>query len=106
MFIEARIVFGRGRLDWYDFVFIALAGIIVYPDEILDWVGSKTGKHFTWKHIVLLEAIALVTLALITWGLLPNYPRLQWWKPLLAVAIVAVFRGIMGFISRSFGDFP
>jgi hypothetical protein len=52
--------------------------MIVYPDEILDWIGTKTGTHFTWKHIVLLELVVLGALAATTWWLLPLYPRLYW----------------------------
>jgi len=103
MFIEARI---GGRANWYDFVFLALAGVIVYPDEILDWIGARTGRHFNWKHVVLLEILTMGILATVVLLLLPAYPRLRWWVPLIFVALLGVFRNIKWMISNSFGDFP
>ena len=106
MLNEARFGFGRGNLHWYDLVFAALAGVIFYPDKILVWIGAKTGQHFSWKHVVLLEAMAIAALGITDWMLLPIYPRLNWWTPLLIVGMVAMSRAVMSLISRGFGDFP
>ena len=104
MLMQARLFVGRGRLHWYDFTFIALAAVIVYPDEILDWIGARTGQHFTWIHVLFLETVVIGALALLDWYLLPIYSNLPWWKPLLFIALLGAFRAIWSMIESSFGD--
>jgi hypothetical protein len=95
--------FGRGGWHWYDTIIIGLAAVIVYPDEVLDWVGERTGLAFSWWHVVLVEGAAIVLMVVAMTLLMPVYPRLQWWYPLLAVGILAAFRGIRWFVTDVFG---
>lgn len=94
----------RGRIHWYDLIIIGLGAAIVYPDEVLDWIGARTGKHFTWLHVVALEVITFAALGLFTAWLLPRYSRMPWWWPLTAIMFLTLFRVIISAISRSLGD--
>jgi hypothetical protein len=95
--------FRRGRIHWYDIAFLALAAIIVYPDHVLEWIGDRTGKHFSWRHVIFLEVFALAVLAIFTNFLLPQYPQVHWWYPILITCAVGAFRLITWLISNLFG---
>jgi inner membrane protein involved in colicin E2 resistance len=95
--------FGRGRWHWYDIIIVGLAAVIVYPDKVLDWIGEHTGRVFGWRHVVLVEAVAITLMFVAMALLMPAYPRLQWWHPLVFIGILALFRGIMWFIIELFG---
>lgn len=56
-------VFGWGK--WSGYVLAALAGVAIYPDRILGWVSIRTGKPYSWFHVLLIEsAVILCVLAL------------------------------------------
>lgn len=93
----------RGRIHWYDLVFFALAAVVVYPDKVLDWIGGKTGRAFGWVHLVLLEVVAIAAIATAVSVLMPIYPKLQWWMPLVDVGLLAVFRAISWILVEMFG---
>jgi hypothetical protein len=95
--------FGRGRWHWYDFVIAALAAVIVYPDKVLDWIGDRTGLGFNWRHVLLLEGIAVGLMFAVMALLMPMYPRLHWWHPLLFTSFFALMRFIMWCVVRLFG---
>ena len=95
--------FGRGRLHWYDLVLAGLAAVIVYPDKVLDWIGDRTGRAFNWWHVLVLEAIAIVLMVVVMVLLMPVYPGLDWWKPLLITTFFAVMRFLMWCVTRLFG---
>jgi len=82
----------RGRVDWYDIIIFALAGAIVYPDKILEWLSDKTGKVFGWWHLIFLELVAIGSLIVVMLLLLPSYPKLDWWEPVLFVGLLAAIR--------------
>lgn len=103
MVLQARLFGGRGW-HWYDLAFLCIAAAIVYPDEILDWIASRTGKHFTALHLLILETIAAGSLVLLDWRLVDIYPKLLWWEPLLFVGMLLVFRVIKSAIGSSLGD--
>ena len=94
--------FGRGR-HWYDLVIVALAAVIVYPDKVLDWIGERTGRFFGWRHVVLVELIAVALMFATMALLMPAYPRLQWWDPLLFVGVLGLLRAIMWCVTKFFG---
>jgi hypothetical protein len=97
------MLFRRGRYHWYDFVLLGLAAAIVYPDKILEWISDCTGKTFNWLHLLLLEVI-LVGIAIgVTAWLKSAYPALEWWRPLMMVAIVAAIRFLMWVVTQMFG---
>jgi hypothetical protein len=95
--------FGRRRFHWYDLIIGALAAVIVYPDRVLDWIGERTGRAFNWRHVLLLQAIAVTLMVVVMAFLMPAYPRLHWWYPVLLVGILVLFRGIMWCVTRFFG---
>ncbi len=94
---------GRGRWHWYDLIIVALAAVIVYPDRVLDWIGERTGRAFGWRHVVLVEVVAVALTFVVMALLMPAYPRLQWWYPLLFAGILGLFRGIKWCITELFG---
>lgn len=93
----------RGRFDWYDPILIGLAALIVYPDVVLNWIGDRIGRTFGWIHLVLLEVAAIGSMIGLTAWLMPQYPRLQWWYPLLFVGVFATFRALRWLINQLFG---
>lgn len=99
----ARMGFGRGRIHWYDLVLFAFAAVIVYPDEVLDWLGARFGWHCGWRHVVALEAVACASVAIFVVLLQPVYPKLPWWEPLLMVGMLALLRLGMWCVRRAFG---
>jgi hypothetical protein len=84
----------RGRLNWYDPIFVGLALLVVYPDSVIEKISDITGKTYGLMAYlgVVLSGVAGLTILTIT--LLPNYPKLQWWYPVLFTAGLAVFRSI------------
>jgi hypothetical protein len=95
--------FGRGRWHWYDIIIVGLAAVIVYPDRLLDWIGERTGRAFGWWHVVLLEVVAASLMFLSMALLMPVYPRLEWWYPVLFVGVLGLLRAAMWFVSELFG---
>jgi hypothetical protein len=95
--------FGRGRINWYDLIFIGLAAMAVYPDKVLDWASGITGKKFGWRHLIALELIILGLLTLTMHLLMPHYPKLQWWYPLIFIGILTLVRGIQTLVVGMFG---
>ncbi|MBL9174536.1 MAG: hypothetical protein JNL10_13450 [Verrucomicrobiales bacterium] len=97
--------FGSGHWHWYDIIILGLAAVIVHPDRVLDWIGERSGRAFGWQHVALLEAVAMVLMSVAMALLMPAYPQLQWWHPLLLVGMLGLFRGILWFVTGLFG-FP
>ncbi len=95
--------FRRGQIHWYDFVLFGLAAVIVYPDKVLAWLSQWTGKIYGWFHLLILEAIASSAGLGIMLLLMPAYPQLPWWQPLLLVGCLALFRIIMWLALEIFG---
>ena len=89
--------------NWYEYLILGLAAAIVYPDKILDWIAERAGRAFDWRHIVWLEAIAIITTIVAMMLLMPIYPPLRWWAPFLFVAVFVVFRCIMWLVLEMFG---
>ena len=92
--ILGLIGFRRGtrQIHLYDFVFLAVAGAIVFPDKVLEWVSDRTGKIFGWWHLIALDLLAVGTMIVATVILLPVYPKLNWWEPLIFVGVLAATR--------------
>ena len=93
---------GRGRWNWYDVIIVALAVVIVYPDKVLDWIGERTGYAFDWRHILVLEGITVGLMMAAMALLMPMYPRLHWWEPLLFTGFFALLRFFMWCVARLF----
>ncbi len=93
-----RLFGRRGRLNWYDLVFLVLALVIVYPDTIREKISEAIDKPLGFRSILLLELLALSAMAFSTWLLMPHYPNLEWWHPAAWVGIVALFRALHAFL--------
>src|SRR4051812_43879095 len=97
------MAFGRSRIAWYDILLIGLAAAIVYPDKCLDWIGERTGRAFGLRHVVFLQVVAFGLLIIAMILLMPVYPKLHWWHPLVFVGMLGLFRVIARFITALFG---
>ena len=95
--------FRSGHIHWYDFILIGLAAAIVYPDKILEWVSERTGKSYGLLALLVVEAIAISLTIVAMVLLMPAYPKLLWWQPLLFVGCVALFRVLMWLVMQMFG---
>lgn len=95
--------FGRSSWNWYDLPIIGLAVVMVYPDKCLQWLGERTGRIFGWRHVALLEAIAIgSTIALMT-VLSTADANLRWWKAVMAVCALATVRAVQWAVARVLG---
>ena len=97
------MAFRRGRIHWYDIILIGLAAAIVYPDKILEWVSERTGRALGWLHLILIEVVAIILMIVAMVLLMPLYPKLAWWHPMLYVGLLAMVRVIMAFVTSLFG---
>lgn len=95
--------FRRGSWQWYDVIFLLLAFVIVWPDMVLDWISERTGKAYGFWHIVLVEVLAVGLIVVALALLMPVYPRLQWWFPLVPVGFLALFRLILWIMLQFLG---
>jgi len=98
---------GRRPIYWYDIVFFALAGVIVFPDKILLWISDMRGKIVRWWHYVLVELLGICCIIIATVLLLPifstikRYP-LKWWHPLVWIGILSAPRIGVWLVSKLF----
>jgi hypothetical protein len=90
----ALIMYGNGNNGWYDIIFIGIGVIMFFPDLILEWIGEGTGRLFSWRHIVWLEIIAIVSIVIGMMLLMPSYPMLTWWNPIAFIGGIAILRTI------------
>ena len=93
----------RGRWNWYDALFLILALAIVYPDRILDWLSEKTGRVWDGRHLVVFEVLAIGVTVAAACLLMPHYPKLQWWYPILFVGLISLFRLLHWLLVKLFG---
>lgn len=94
---------GRTTWDWYDFIIVGLAAAMVYPDKVMDWLGERTGRVFGWRHVIILEVLALGSTIVLIALLLSADTRLAWWKPLGFVFALAVVRGVQWVVTQLLG---
>ncbi|MBN8247398.1 MAG: hypothetical protein J0L84_08135 [Verrucomicrobia bacterium] len=92
--------YGRGRGDWYDIPLFGVAALLVYPDVVLEWLSEVTGRALGWLHLLALEAAGVMGMILAMLWLMPMYPKLMWWHPVLYVGMLALFRVIMACVTR------
>ena len=101
--IFGYISFGQARWHWYDIIVVGLAAVIAYPDKVLDWISDRTGREFGGRHIVWLEIIAVGFMVIAMMLLIPVYPKLDWWYPLLIIGAGGLVRGIQWLVIEFFG---
>lgn len=76
---------------------------MVYPDKVMDWLGERTGRVFGWRHVIMLEVLALGSTIVLVALLLSADTRLAWWKPLGLVFALAVVRGVQWVVTQLLG---
>ena len=85
------------RYHWYDLILLCLAGMIIYPDKVLIWLGAQRGRPFARWQVILVEPIAIGLLVVTMLLLMPIYPRLDWWDSLIYVGALGLARFIYWF---------
>ena len=97
------MILARASWHWCDISIVGFAGLIVYPDKVLDWVADYSEWDFGWRSVAVLEATAIV-LIFLTFELLPPiYPRLQWWQPFFYVGFLGILRAVLWLAGEFFG---
>jgi hypothetical protein len=94
---------GRRGLQWYDFIFFALAMPVVFPDRVFDWISERTGWFPGRIHHWLLMAAGLGGMALTMAWLLNYYPKLPWWYPTASLVGLLITRMAIKFVCWMFG---
>lgn len=97
------MTFGRRFFRLHDLVFLGLAAVVVYPDEILHWLSDATGRLFGWGSLILLEVVAIGLLIGAVVIFQPHASSVQWWTPLYFVGLVSVFRAVMWGLKQAIG---
>jgi hypothetical protein len=93
----------RQKEDWFDIVVILpLAALIVFPDKILQWVADRTGREFGWRHVVLIEVVAIGSLGVLMDVFVDLYP-VERWRPLYVVGAFGMLRVVILFVEDLFG---
>lgn len=87
---------GANGSTWYGWMFLGLACVIIFPDEMLDSLNLT----FDWRHLVWLEVIFIGIIIASTIILKRHYPALRWYLPLVAIGFAALIRGIWSYFSR------
>jgi hypothetical protein len=93
------------RLDWYDLIILGLAILIVYPDQILLWMGKKSRHVFHGWHVILFEVVAVVLMIVSMVLLRSIYAKLEWWDMLICVVVVGGVRCFYWLSERVFRGF-
>lgn len=78
--------------NWYDFIFLGLAALIVYPDKVLGWAGQRSGRTITRWHIAIFEPIAVCVMIAVGLLLMAIHPRFDWWVPIACVGGMGLVR--------------
>ncbi len=81
-----------GSWHWYDLVILGLTAMIVYPDQILHWIGQLRRRSFVRWHAVILGVVAIFLTIGSMVILMPVCSHLSWWAPLLYTGALVVVR--------------
>jgi len=93
-------ILGSPRTPWYGWMFLGFAVVIMFPDEALENVRlGFTSRNLIWLEVIFI-GISLVAMIVLK----RYYPNLRWFYPLIPLGFVAVIRGIIWLINRSYDD--
>ena len=93
---------GRGDMRLYHVLFMYLALVIVFSDEALAWVSSKTGKPFGERALAALVLFLVALTAVVALCLTHLDSRFVWWEPLALTGFCALLRLVKCFVGRLF----
>ena len=79
-------------VQWQNLVLLGLASAIVYPDQLLLWIGQQTGRKFEVWAIIVVEMVAVPLIAIATKLLMTFYPAIDWWDMLICLGTVGLLR--------------
>lgn len=91
------MTFGRSRLHWYDLIMVGLAVAVVYPDQVLIWIGRARGRPFEKWHILLFEPVAVGVMIAAMALLRPIFPSMDWIDIFIYVGAIGFVRFIYWF---------
>ena len=84
-----------GRLHWYDFIILALAALIIFPDQVLLWIAQTTGHTFYKWQAIVLEAVGIVLMIVAVKSLRPFCPGVDWEDALIYIGAVGGARVLL-----------
>ena len=93
----------RGEIHGYDIALLAIAAVIVYPDRVVEWLSEAQGRVLGIRTLIAVEAAGIIGMLLAMAVLIPLYPQLAWWHPLVYVGILASIRLGLWCVRRLFG---
>ena len=93
---------GRGDMRLYHVLFLYLALVIVFSDEALAWVSSKTRKPFGGWALTALVLFLVALTAVVTLYLTHLDSRFVWWEPLALTGFCVLLRLVKCFVGRLF----
>ena len=93
------LAIGGFRSDGLDLLIIALAGVIVFGDYVLGWIGNNIGMHVNLLHLVGFEFCSLALLAFLTWLGHAGESTALWTQPVLLLSFCAAVRAVLWLVS-------
>lgn len=103
MLVALITSFHGSQISWEDAVLFSLAGALVYPDQILEWMSAKTGRVFGWLHLIAFESAVAGLMTLAMFLMMPLSPTLVWREPFLITGLLAAIRLGVFLIMNIFG---
>lgn len=79
-------------LHWQNLVLFGFSLAIIYPDQLLLWIGQQTGRPFALWSLIVVEIIAMPLMVIATKLLMTFYPAIDWWDMLTYIGAVALLR--------------
>lgn len=79
-------------LHWQNLVLLGFSSAIIYPDQLLLWIGQQTGRTFALWFLFIVEIVAIPLMAIATKLLMTFYPAIDWWDMLAYIGAVALLR--------------
>lgn len=79
-------------IHWQKLVLLAFALAIIYPDQLLLWIGQQTKRTFPIGGVFVVEIIAIPLMVIATKLLMTFYPSIGWWDMLAYIVAIALVR--------------
>lgn len=103
IFVTA-LIYGRLSTRWYDYLFLGLAALVVYADNVIDWIGERVGREQGWATLIATVAFGLGAMWLIKEYLSDaDKQRFHGFQPIVSLAMLAAVRGMMSLVETLFG---
>ena len=79
-----------------------LALIVAYPDLVAEKMAQLWGREPRLTDLLAVIGGAIAALFILAALIIPHYPNVKWWQPVLFIAVMAGLRIVHGFLVRLF----